>query len=79
VSPLRVTADGSELRDDNWPVYRDALIGMAGYELERAMRGLPIRLTNFAVALKQIHAGASSPYQPGDEVPVFSLRWARRR
>src|SRR5215468_1227296 len=54
VAPLRVAADGSALRDDDWPIYRDALIGVARHELERAMRGMPIRLTNFAVALKQI-------------------------
>jgi uncharacterized protein len=73
VAPLRVAADGSELGDDDWPVYRDALIGVARCELRRAMRGLPIRLTNFAVALKQIHAGASSPYACGAGGGYFSL------
>ena len=73
VAPLRVAADGGELRDDAWPIYRDALIGVAARELERAMRGLPIRLTNFAVALRQIHAGASSPYPCGAGGGYFSL------
>jgi uncharacterized protein len=73
VSPLRVAADGSELRDDDWPIYRDALIGVARCELERAMRGQPIRLTNFAVALKQIHAGTSSPYACGAGGGYFSV------
>jgi uncharacterized protein len=73
VAPLRVAADGSELGDDDWPIYRDALIGVARCELRRAMRGLPIRLTNFAVALKQIHAGASSPYACGAGGGYFSL------
>lgn len=59
LSLLRVAADGSELSDVDWPIYRDALIDVARCELERAMRGQPIRLTNFAVALKQIHAGAA--------------------
>jgi hypothetical protein len=65
VAPLRVTADHSELSDDRWPAYRDQLIDVAREELARAKRGLPIRLTNFAIALKQIHAGASSPYPCG--------------
>jgi uncharacterized protein len=73
VSPLRVAADGSELSDDDWPIYRDALIDVARCELERAMRGEPIRLTNFAVALKQIHAGASSPYACGAGGGYFSV------
>ena len=73
VAPLRVAADGSELRDDAWPIYRDALIAVASRELERAMRGLPIRLTNFAVALRQIHAGASSPYPCGAGGGYFSV------
>ena len=73
VAPLRVAADGSALRDDDWPIYRDALIGVARHELERAMRGMPIRLTNFAVALKQIHNGASSPYACGAGGGYFSV------
>ena len=73
VAPLRVAADGSELRDEDWPIYRDALIGVARHELKRAVRALPIRLTNFAVALKQIHAGASSPYACGAGGGYFSL------
>jgi uncharacterized protein len=62
LSLLRVAADGSELSAVDWPNYRDALIDVARCELERAMRGQPIRLTNFAVALKQIHAGAGGGY-----------------
>ena len=73
VSPLRVAADGSELSDVDWPIYRDALIDVARCELERAMRGQSIRLTNFAVALKQIHAGASSPYACGAGGGYFSV------
>jgi uncharacterized protein len=73
VSPLRVSADHSELSDNDWPAYRDQLIGIAREELDRAKRGLPIRLTNFAVALKQIHAGASSPYACGAGGGYFSV------
>ncbi len=73
VAPLRVTADHSELSDDHWPAYRDQLIDVAREELARARRGLPIRLTNFAIALKQIHAGASSPYPCGAGGGYFSI------
>jgi uncharacterized protein len=73
VAPLRVTADQSELDGDDWPAYRDQLTGVAREELARAKRGLPIRLTNFAVALKQIHAGASSPYSCGAGGGYFSV------
>jgi uncharacterized protein len=73
VAPLRAAPDGSELRDEDWPIYRDALIDAARHELERARRGLPMRLTNFAVALKQIHAGASSPYACGAGGGYFSV------
>jgi uncharacterized protein len=73
VAPLRVAADNSELRENEWQTYRDALIGVARHELARAKHGLPIRLTNFAVALKQIHAGASSPYACGAGGGYFSV------
>jgi uncharacterized protein len=73
VAPLRVAADNSGLRDEDWPVYLDQLIGVARQELERAKRGLPVRLTNFAIALKQIHAGASSPYSCGAGGGYFSV------
>ena len=62
VAPLRVTADQSELDGDDWPAYRDQLIGVAREELLRARRGQPIRLTNFAVALKQIHVAADGDW-----------------
>jgi uncharacterized protein len=47
--------------------------------LKRFRRGLPIRLTNLAVALKQLHRGASSPYPCGAGGGYFSVssqgRW----
>jgi len=73
VAPLRVAADDSGLQDEDWPRYLDQLIGVAQGELARARRGLSIRLTNFAVALKQIHAGASSPYSCGAGGGYFSV------
>ena len=73
VAPLRAAADGSELHDEDWRRYRDELIDVARGELERARCGATIRLTNFAVALKQIHAGASSPYACGAGGGYFSV------
>lgn len=73
ISPLRVAADHSELGDDDWDPYLSGLIGLAEIELDRVRRGLGIRLTNLAVALKQIHRGASSPYPCGAGGGYFSL------
>ncbi len=73
VAPLRVAADGSGFRDGDWPAYREALVAGAREELARALEGRPIRLTNFAIALKQIHAGASSPYSCGAGGGYFSV------
>ena len=51
----------------------------ANIELDRARTGLPIRLTNLAVALKQLHRGAASPYPCGAGGGYFSVaadgRW----
>jgi len=73
ISPLRVAADQSELGDADWTPYLEGLTGLAELELERVRRGLGIRLTNLAVALKQIHRGASSPYPCGAGGGYFSL------
>jgi uncharacterized protein len=72
-APLRLSNDGAALRDDDWPRYLDAMIEVAKPELDRARRGLSIRLTNLAVALKQIHRGASSPYPCGAGGGYFSV------
>lgn len=73
VAPLREAADGSNLDDQDWRPYLAQLIEVSRGELERARQGLPIRLTNLAVALKQIHAGASSPYPCGAGGGYFSV------
>lgn len=73
VSPLRVSRDGSELTDDDWPIYLDELTRVSQRELEHARLGGTIRLTNLAVALKQIHSGASSPYPCGAGGGYFSV------
>jgi uncharacterized protein len=41
--------------------------------MERIRQGRPVRFTNFAVALKQIHRGASSPYPCGAGGGYFSV------
>jgi uncharacterized protein len=70
---------GEALRDDDWPAYLAALKRVAQGEIDRCRAGLPIRLTNLAIALKQIARGASSPYPCGAGGGYFSVaadgRW----
>jgi uncharacterized protein len=80
VAPLRAGPPGSgTLEDADWPRYMAALIEASNLELRRLRQGLPIRLTNLAVALKQLHRGASSPYPCGAGGGYFSVsaqgRW----
>jgi uncharacterized protein len=80
LAPLRVSPGGGQaLTDADWPDYLAALIAAANVELKRFRWGLPIRLTNLAVALKQLHRGASSPYPCGAGGGYFSVssqgRW----
>jgi len=67
------------LREEDWAVYLQELIRASEVELLRLKRGLPARLTNFAVALKQLHRGACSPYPCGAGGGYFSVaaggRW----
>lgn len=73
-APLRAAKEnGGALKDEDWPRYLSALIETAESELERARRGQSIRLTNFAVALKQLYRGASSPYPCGAGGGYFSV------
>jgi uncharacterized protein len=80
VSPLRVAANAdAALRDQDWPIYFARITEAANIELDRACTGLPIRLTNLAVALKQLHRGAASPFPCGAGGGYFSVaadgRW----
>jgi len=72
-APLRSSKGGDALRDEDWPGYLSAMIEVAQPELERAYRGEGIRLTNLAVALKQLYRGASSPYPCGAGGGYFSV------
>jgi len=79
-SPLRMDKGASEaLCEHDWPLYLEALKLVARGEPVRAQAGLPIRLTNLAIALKQIARGASSPYPCGAGGGYFSVasdgRW----
>jgi uncharacterized protein len=79
-APLRMDkGSGDALGDSDWLPYFDALARVAKGEFARAQRGLPIRLSNFAIALKQIARGASSPYPCGAGGGYFSVaadgRW----
>ena len=80
VAPLRhAPKHAGGLLEADWPVYLRELIRASRGELERLRRGLAARLTNFAVALKQIHRGACSPYPCGAGGGYFSVssegRW----
>jgi uncharacterized protein len=78
-SPLRTGGDAEgALRDGDWPAYLDSLTQLAGQELRVALDGGPIRLTNLAVALKQLHRGASAPYPCGAGAGYFSVSSAGR-
>ena len=73
-APLRAAKPGGDaLRDEDWPKYLDAIVEISKSELERACHNSPIRLTNFAVALKQLYRGACSPYPCGAGGGYFSV------
>ena len=73
-APLRAAKpDGDALRDEDWPRYLDAIVEIAKSELERVRQGGFIRFSNLAVALKQLHRGASSPYPCGAGGGYFSV------
>ena len=73
-SPLRRSAAGNAgLEGADWRPYLASLEAVAQGELARAQRGLPIRLTNLAVALKEIARGAASPYPCGAGGGYFSV------
>ena len=72
LAPLRKAPVGA-FEDRDWPVYLDALTRLASEQIAGARRGDPIRLTNLAVALKQLHRGAASPYPCGAGGGYFSV------
>lgn len=73
-SPLRRSPAADQgLAGEDWQTYRGALERVAEAELARARSGAPIRLTNLAVALKEIARGAASPYPCGAGGGYFSV------
>jgi uncharacterized protein len=73
-SPVRrgSPSDGG-LALDNWPAYLAEMIGVARGELAVLLSGGSIRLTNFAIALRQLHRGACMPYPCGAGGGYFSV------
>lgn len=78
-APLRSASADDAMRDEDWSRYLAALMALAQSELAGAVAGGPITLTNFAVAMKQLHHGASAPYPCGAGGGYFSVstqgRW----
>jgi uncharacterized protein len=70
-SPVR--AGCGALGEADWGRYLDALIAVAVIEIARARDGAPLRLSNLAIALKQLHRGFSSPYPCGAGGGYFSI------
>ena len=79
VAPLRSSPSGNALTSADWPRYLDALLRLARSEIRAALDGREIALSNLAIALKQLHRGASAPYPCGAGGGYFSVsaegRW----
>lgn len=78
-APLRSSPSGNALSAADWPHYLGALQRLARSELDVARHGGEIALSNIAIALKQLHRGASAPYPCGAGGGYFSVsaegRW----
>jgi uncharacterized protein len=72
-SPLKSAPAGAAFEDAHWELYLESLKSLARLELQRGLDGAPIRLSNFAIALKQLHRGAASPYPCGAGGGYFSV------
>lgn len=78
-APLRTSPSAGAIYGDEWQLYLDALLRVARREMTVALDGGRIELSNLAVALKQLHRGASAPYPCGAGGGYFSVsaegRW----
>jgi len=78
-APLRSSPSGNALISTDWPQYLEALLRLARSEIGVALNGHEIALSNLAIALKQLHRGASAPYPCGAGGGYFSVsaggRW----
>jgi uncharacterized protein len=73
-SPLRAAGPGAgAFADDDWRPYLAAIVSVAKSELAQARHITSLRLTNLAVALKQLYRGASTPYPCGAGGGYFSV------
>ena len=79
IAPLRASPSGHALKAEDWPRYLDALLRLARLQIDAALRGHGIALSNLAIALKQLHRGASAPFPCGAGGGYFSVsaqgRW----
>lgn len=72
-APVRKGSSQYALKGADWEIYLEAITGLARRELAAGLSGKPIRLTNFAIALKQLHRGFSMPYPCGAGGGYFSV------
>ena len=72
-SPLKSAPAQAAFADAHWGPYFESLTSLARLELQRGLAGAPVRLSNFAIALKQLHRGAASPYPCGAGGGYFSV------
>lgn len=72
-SPVRTGPSDYALSGEDWRVYLAAMIELARREMKAALLNAPVRLTNFAIALKQLHRGFSMPYSCGAGGGYFSV------
>jgi uncharacterized protein len=72
-SPVRNGPSDHALDGENWRDYLDSMIDLARREMSAAFSGGPIRLSNLAIALKQLHRGFSMPYPCGAGGGYFSV------
>jgi uncharacterized protein len=73
-SPVRLDPTGAQaLTAQDWPIYLREMIALASAEMTRALSGERLRLTNLAIALKQLARGASTPYPCGAGGGYFSV------
>ena len=58
---------------DDWTTYLAEMIELGRSEMKALLSGGSIRLTNFAIALRQLHRGACMPYPCGAGGGYFSV------
>jgi uncharacterized protein len=78
-APLKAAPAGGAIAGDDWVHYLEALRDVARRELANALAGGALALSNLAIALRQLHRGASAPYPCGAGGGYFSVsaegRW----